>query len=171
VTTGSPRAKRLFPRYKSAALAVLATLVAVAPALADVWYRPPAPRRLSLAWKGDPRAQAYLGYLYSQGKSVPRDYNRSAHWYRCAAIRGNPHGQFLIGLLYNKGLGVPQDYLLAYAWVDVATAHAPRGIRKDWVRVRDSIETKLSLVERTAAQTLAVTAPDEPACIGDPLLD
>ena len=134
---------------------------------AGIWYRPP-PARVDLALQGYAPAQAWLGSLYSQGRGVPQNYQLSAYWYRCAAVQGNPYGQFLVGLLYDKGLGVPQDYVLAHAWVNLATAHAPRSVRYDWARVRDAMATKLSLLDRTRAETLTVIPPGGPPCLGEP---
>lgn len=173
------RAGRRFPsRIRDAGEAALlirfaaeATLVAAlsmpVPAVATgIWYRPPA-ARVDGALRGDPRAQAWLGYLYSQGRGVPQNHQLAAYWYRCAAIQGNAFGQFLVGLMYDKGLGVPQDFVLAHAWVNRATAHAPASVRNDWSRVRDAIATKMSLADRTASQTLAAVPPSGPPCVGD----
>jgi len=57
--------------------------------------------------------------------------------------------------MYDKGHGVPQDYVLAYKWLNVATARATPAEREYWVRIRDAIASKLSLVQRTAGQDLA----------------
>jgi uncharacterized protein len=153
-------------RLVRAVATALALSLAASAALADVWYRPPAPRRIDLAWKGkgDPRAQSYLGYLYARGSGVPQNFRESAYWFKCAAAQGNAHGQFQLGLAYDKGEGVPQNYVQSYAWLNLATAHAPRGVRYDWVRVRDAVSSKMSLAERDQAQVLSSTGPWESVC-------
>lgn len=160
---GIQAAARFFP-----ALALGLALLAAAPAVAgDSWFIPPAVRDVKLAWRGDARAQAYLGFLYDRGASVPQNVNIAAYWYRCAAVQGNPHGQFLLGMAHDKGRGVPQDYVLAYAWTNLATAQAPLRIRRDWVRIRDAIASKMSLRQLTVAQTLTLDKLWDTACEPD----
>lgn len=154
-------------RSRLRGLAGLATVAALAgqPALAaDVWFKPPAVRHVERAWQGDARAQAYLGYLYDRGAGVPQNASLAAYWFRCAALRGEPYGQFLLGLAHDKGRGVRQDYILAYAWTNMAVARAAPRIRRDWVRMRDAIATKLSLQHITIAQGLTLENLSDPAC-------
>jgi len=156
-----------------AVVGALALSMAAGAAFADVWYRPPAPRRIDLAWKGkgDPRAQAYLGYLYQQGAGVAQSFRESAYWFKCAAAQGDPHGQFHLGMAYDRGEGVPLNHVQSYAWLNLATAHAPKGVRYDWVRLRDAISAKMSLVERDQAQVLSSTGPWESVCEPNPILE
>jgi hypothetical protein len=117
-----------------------------------------------LAPLGDARAQAYLGYLFAYGKGVPQNYIVAAGWYRCASQQGFPEAQYMLGLMYDKGQGVPQDYVIAYALLDLAVAGAGPE-RERWVRIRDAIATKLSLIERARAQQLAFEGLLGGACL------
>jgi uncharacterized protein len=109
-----------------------------------------------LAERGDARAQAYLGLMYANGYGVAQNYIVAANWLRLASEQGVPIAQYWLGLMYDKGQGVPQDFVLAYKWLDLAVAGASGREREDWVRIRDAIASKLSLVQRTKAQALAV---------------
>jgi len=111
---------------------------------------------LPLAEDGNARAQTYVGFMYANGRGLPQNYIAAARWYRSAGEQGVPMAQFMLGLMYDKGQGVPQDYVLAYMWLNLATAEAPPRERDYWVRIRDAVASKLTLVERTDAQRLAV---------------
>ncbi|MGH6821317.1 MAG: tetratricopeptide repeat protein, partial [Methylocella sp.] len=117
-----------------------------------------------LAPLGDARAQTYLGYMFANGKGVPQNHMVAAGWYRCASQQGFPAAQYLLGLMYDKGQGVPQDYVIAYALLDLAVAGAGRE-REHWVRIRDAVASKLSLIERNRAQQLAFEAPPAGTCL------
>jgi uncharacterized protein len=110
---------------------------------------------LPLAEQGYAQAQTYAGFMYATGRGVPQNYIAAARWYRYAGDQGVPVAQFMLGLMYDKGQGVPQDYVQAYMWLNLAAAQASPQERDYWVRIRDAVASKLSLVERTAAQRLA----------------
>ena len=40
------------------------------------------------AEEGDVKAQSKLGYMYSHGQGVPKDYAEALRWYRRAAAQG-----------------------------------------------------------------------------------
>jgi uncharacterized protein len=117
-----------------------------------------------LAPLGDARAQTYLGYMFANGKGVPQNYMVAAGWYRCASQQGVPAAQYMLGLMYDKGQGVPQDYVIAYALLDLAVAGAGPE-RERWVRIRDAVASKLSLIERIRAQQLAFEGPPRGSCL------
>jgi len=119
---------------------------------------------LPLAIAGDARAQAFLGFMYAHGQGVPQNYIVSAGWYRCASDQGFANAQYMLGLMYDKGQGVPQDYVLAYVWLNLAVAGGGPE-REDWVKIRDAVLSKLTLMERQTAQTLAFTAPPPRPCL------
>src|SRR5262249_39023071 len=110
---------------------------------------------LPLAQRGNPLAQTYVGFMFTNGRGLPQNYFAAADWYRAASEQGVPVAQFQPGMAYDKGHGVPQDYVLAYKWLNVATARATPREREYWVKIRDAVGTKLTLVERTAGQDLA----------------
>jgi uncharacterized protein len=110
---------------------------------------------MPLAQHGNPMAQTYVGFMFANGRGLPQNYVAAADWYRAASEQGVPVAQFMLGLAYDKGQGLPQDYVLAYKWLNVATARATPRERDYWVRIRDAVGLKLTLVERTAGQDLA----------------
>jgi uncharacterized protein len=110
---------------------------------------------LPLAQHGNAQAQTYVGMMFQSGRGLPQNYVAAAHWFRAASEQGVPVAQFNLGLMYDKGHGLPQDYVLAYKWLNVATARATGRDRDYWVRIRDAVGSKLTLIERTAGQDLA----------------
>lgn len=119
---------------------------------------------LDLAVLGDARAQTYLGFMYAHGQGVPQNFIVSAAWYRCASHQGLASAQYMLGLMYDKGQGVPQDYVIAYTWLNLAVVGAGPE-RRQWVRVRDAVASKLTLLERTQAQQLALAGPPPQPCL------
>jgi uncharacterized protein len=97
LTSGRPAGK-LFLSLLGAAL-VLGIAVNV-PTI-GVYYR---------ASKGNATAQTDLGFLYSQGHSLPQSYQEAARWFRLAAEQGYARGQYNLAVSYADGLGVPQNY-------------------------------------------------------------
>lgn len=61
-----------------------------------------------------------IGNLYEEGKILPIDYSRAAHYYRLSAIRGKPEAQFSLGQCFWEGNGVPQSKIDAYTWWTIA---------------------------------------------------
>jgi len=110
---------------------------------------------LPLAQHGNPMAQTYVGFMFANGRGLPQNYVAAADWYRAASEQGVPVAQFMLGMAYDKGQGVPQDYVLAYKWLNIATARATPREREYWIKIRDAVGTKLTLIERTAGQDLA----------------
>jgi uncharacterized protein len=110
-----------------------------------------------LAERGNAEAQAVLGFMYEYGRGVPQNAVVAVHWYVCAAEQGNPAGQYHLGLMYDKGHGVPRSAVLAYKWLNLAAAHAPPSNRDDYLRIRDSVASKLNDAQIAEAQWLAYT--------------
>ncbi len=79
----------------------------------------------------------------------------SADLYWHAAVKGNPFGQAMLGLLYDKGHGVLQDYILAYKWLNLAAARAPKRERDYYLRLRNAVASKMSPDQIVAGQRLA----------------
>lgn len=69
-----------------------------------------------LAEKGESKAQAILGQMYSSGSGVPQDHAKAAFWYRKAAEQGQVKAQTSLGVMYKEGLGVSQDEKEAALW-------------------------------------------------------
>ena len=109
-----------------------------------------------LAQQGDPAAQAYLGYLYAEGRGVPQNHTQAAIWYRRAADQGHSGAQYELGLLYDKGQGVPVNVIQAEKWLIIATASAPKAAVEDHTRMRDAVRTKMTLGDLAQARMEAL---------------
>jgi hypothetical protein len=108
------------------------------------------------ARKGNPRAQAMLGFLYENGLGAPQAYDVAVELYAGAAERGDPSGQYLLGLMYDKGHGVDRDDVLAYKWLDLAAASAPIRDRENYLKLRNAVASKMSLNQVVEGQWLAL---------------
>jgi hypothetical protein len=111
---------------------------------------------IPLAERGDPVAQAYLGFMFETGRGVPQNFSEAAMWYRRAAEQGNGSAQYSLGLLYDKGFGVPRDEVEAHRWLNLATSVASPRDRERRERVRDAIASKMSREEIALARTRAL---------------
>lgn len=130
-----------------------ASLAHIAPARSEAVY---VSRTVALAHRGDPHAQALLGFMYANGRGVPQSYDVAVDWYVLAAEQGDPTGQYLLGLMYDKGFGVTPNVILAHKWLNLAAAHAPRQVREDVLRLRDAVASKMTRAQLDLAQQLAV---------------
>ena len=59
--------------------------------------------------RGHGNAQVYLGFMYENGRGVPRDDVEAVRLYRLAANQGNASGQSNLGVMYASGRGVAKD--------------------------------------------------------------
>jgi uncharacterized protein len=118
---------------------------------------PTALRRIgSMARQGNPRGEALLGYMYEHGLGVPQSWPAAVDYYLLAAEHGDPTGQYLLGLMYDKGFGVSRDVVLAYKWLDLAAARAPKGNREYFLRLRDAVASKMTRAQLDLGQQLAL---------------
>jgi TPR repeat protein len=69
-----------------------------------------------LAEEGDVDAQYYMGWMYSNGKGVPKDDKVAVKWYTLAAGQGDSYSQGILGWMYQRGAGVQQDFAEAAEW-------------------------------------------------------
>ncbi|XUM21734.1 tetratricopeptide repeat protein [Bradyrhizobium oligotrophicum S58] len=109
------------------------------------------------ALRGDPRAQAMLGFMYENGFGTPQAYEVASDLYCQAAAAGNPFGQAMLGLMYDKGHGVPQDVVLAYKWLNLAAVHAKSTQRSYFLRLRNAVASKMSTSQIAQGQALALS--------------
>lgn len=72
------------------------------------------------AEKGDPSAQAQLGYCYSNGQGVNYNKQVAIKWYHLAANQGDPIAQFNLGCCYQNGEGVFENKKEAVKWFRLA---------------------------------------------------
>jgi septal ring-binding cell division protein DamX len=63
-----------------------------------------------------------LGYLYTDGVAVPRDFNMAFEWYSKAAKQGDIDGQYNLGIFYLNGWGTEQDTTMAKMYLAAASA-------------------------------------------------
>src|SRR4030095_14228954 len=73
---------------------------------------PPLPLAATLqqvAAQGNPKAQAFLGFLYTKGQGVPQNDAEAVKWLQAAATQGDARAQYRLGDMYNEGRGVPQN--------------------------------------------------------------
>jgi TPR repeat protein len=71
-----------------------------------------------LAAQGLATAQKNLGWMYSNGQGVTKDYENAVYWYRKAAEQGEPIAQSNLGYCYENGIGVAKDYTQARFWYE-----------------------------------------------------
>jgi hypothetical protein len=109
-----------------------------------------------LALRGNANAQAFLGFMFENGFGAAQAYDAAVDFYVQAAIRGNPFGQAMLGLMYDKGHGVPQDFVLAYKWLNLAAARAPKRQREYFLRLRNAVASKMSPDQIAVGQHLAL---------------
>jgi TPR repeat protein len=69
-----------------------------------------------LADQGLAEAQYALGFLYDNGRGVPKNDAEAMKWFRKAADQGNAKAQYALGLGYFIGKGVPKDDAEAMKW-------------------------------------------------------
>ena len=109
-----------------------------------------------LAFRGNASAQARLGFMFEHGYGAPQVYDTAADLYVQASQRGNPFGQAMLGLMYDRGHGVPQDFILAYKWLNLAAARAPKHERGYFIRLRDAVASKMSPTQIAEGQRIAM---------------
>ena len=72
---------------------------------------------LPVAKRGDSNAQNQIGYLYSRGLGVSRDYTEAEKWFRKAAEQGDPAAQSNLGYAFYGGQGVARNFEEAAEWL------------------------------------------------------
>ncbi len=71
---------------------------------------------LPLAYDGNPKAEANIGWMYQTGKGVDRDLKKAYEWYLKAAKQGHDIAQNNLGVMYENGWGVKQNMKRALYW-------------------------------------------------------
>jgi hypothetical protein len=80
------------------------------------WFR-------KAADQGYPQGQFGLGWMYANGRGVPKDENEAVQWYRKAAEQGYDFAQTNLGAMYADGRGVAKDDVEAVKWYRKAADH------------------------------------------------
>lgn len=105
---------------------------------------------------GSPHALGRLGFQYENGFGVPQNYIAAVDLYRRAAEQGDAFAQARLGLSYDRGHGIEKDIILAYKWLNLAAARAPRREHDFYQRLRDAMAQKMSLNQVAEGQRLAL---------------
>lgn len=105
-------------------------------------------------------AQNDLGYLYIDGKGVPKDEKIGVEWIRKAAEQGDANGQDSLGEMYRDGHGVLQDNVRAYVWFNLAVEQYLRqgGTSMESAQRRDACEAANTCTDRRNPATLAAVS-------------
>ena len=115
---------------------------------------------------GDPMAAYYLGMMYKNGMSVPRDARLAAQWLQFAANRQMPAAMFALANLYLSGDGVKRDEQAARRLIEkAADLEYPEAVMAMAIGLRDGsmgFDRNEALAEtqmRFANRALAKRAP------------
>lgn len=73
------------------------------------WFRRAAKQGLS-------DAQVNMGFFYTYGLGVEKDFKEAFRWYALAAAQGDSYGEVSLGTCYLNGDGVPRDWTAAMKW-------------------------------------------------------
>ena len=109
-----------------------------------------------LAERGEPRAQAGIGFMYHRGMGVGADDREAAMWLLRAAEHGQAEGQLMLGILFYYGKGVTQSHVRAYAWCELALING----NGDATLCRDAALELIPDADRAEAFRLAVELRD-----------
>lgn len=71
---------------------------------------------MQAAEKGYVKAQNRLGYMYWEGKNLPKNDSMAAKWYLKAAEQNYDSAQVNLAYLYEKGFGVAKNDTIALKW-------------------------------------------------------
>lgn len=75
---------------------------------------------LAAAQKSFPPAEAFLGYLYGEGKVIPQDMKKAVYWREKAATDGDAQEKWSVGSAYLYGFMLPKDQIRALYWITEA---------------------------------------------------
>mgnify|MGYP000164764871 FL=1 len=71
---------------------------------------------ISMAERGDSKAQALLGVKYDDGDGFPKNDSEAIKWYLKAANQGEVNAQVFLGVKYDNGEGVAKNDEEAIRW-------------------------------------------------------
>ena len=112
----------------------------------------------NLAEQGVADAQAFLGFMYAQGRGVPQDDAEAVRWHHQAAEQGHALAQAKLGAMYAMGRGVPQDYVQAHKWFNLAASRlssSEQELRDKAVQARNGVASLMTPAQLAEAQQLA----------------
>ena len=97
------------------------------------------------------KAQFLLGWMYHEGKGVPKDDKTAVKWYRLAAEQGHADAQISLGAMYAFGTGVLKDYVYTHMWGNIAATNG----NTLGAKLRNHFEKKMTPTDISTAQKLA----------------
>jgi TPR repeat protein len=97
------------------------------------WYR-------RAVEKGLPGAMYSLGWMYAEGRGVPRDDAEAVKWYRKAAAKGDGLGMTHLGWHYETGRGVAKDGQQALSWYRKAVEIGYEPAKRDVARLAKALQ-------------------------------
>ncbi len=71
---------------------------------------------LPLAEKGNGDAQYFVGQMYANGQSVPKNEETAAGWFLQSAGKGNANAQLTLGDMYAFGRGIEENDAISAYW-------------------------------------------------------
>ena len=105
-----------------------------------------------LAFKGNAKAQFFLGNMYYKGIGVPQDDGAAYKWYKKAAEQGLTRAQNNLGTLYMRGLGVSRNNTRAFIWLHLTAMQGD----KVGIKNRDLVAKIMSKNQIQQAEQLAL---------------
>lgn len=108
-------------------------------------------RYLRAAENGDPAAQVYVAALYSAGVGFRQSDRDAFQWFLRAAEQGHNQAKLVVAGLYAIGRGTSKDNVSAYRWAHAASSAGDANIRGGANQLMQSLATRMSADERTAA--------------------
>lgn len=116
------------------------------------WYR-------LAADQGIAKAQSAIGYMYYEGKGVPKSYRLAAKWFRLSAEQGDVDSLYFLGIMYANGEGVQKSKVIAYALYNMVSSRNATGkpvLAASATEARESISESMSPEEIEAGQELSL---------------
>ena len=89
---------------------------------------------LPYAQQGHVVAQAYVAYMYREGKGVSKDLTKAVYWMEKAAIQGLISAQGIVGISYLFGHGVEKDRAMAKYWIGIARENGHELSNEVWIK-------------------------------------
>ena len=89
---------------------------------------------LPYAQQGHVVAQAYVAYMYREGKGVSKDLTKAFYWIEQAAKQGSIPAQGTVGISYLFGLGVEKNRAMAKYWIGLARKNEHELSNEVWIK-------------------------------------
>jgi TPR repeat protein len=101
--------------------------------------------------------------MYIAGQPFKQDFKEALKWYRKAADQDYPTAQFNLATMYSKGQGASADPVQAHMWADLASQSAKGSELAEAIKLRDSIEARLTPAQIAESKKLGTEWKSRPA--------